>query len=86
MHLTCSTSTLSENLQLMLLASDEHQHSQMFQMVLVCKAWSSLPLLSTVKTLLELSQCSCLSQHVCLPVGFLIACLPVCSSVCLWLQ
>jgi len=40
MHLTRSTSTLSENLLLILLARDEQQ----FQVVLVCKAWSCLSL------------------------------------------
>ncbi len=29
----------------MLLPRDEHQHSQLFQVVLVCKAWSSLSLI-----------------------------------------
>ncbi len=29
----------------MLLTGDEHQHSQLFQVVLVCKAWSSLSLI-----------------------------------------
>ncbi len=29
----------------MLLASEEHQHSQMFQVLLACKAWSSLSLI-----------------------------------------
>ena len=40
MHLTRSTSTLSENLLLILLARDKQQ----FQVVLVCKAWSCLSL------------------------------------------
>ncbi len=29
----------------MLLTGDEHQHSQLIQVVLVCKAWSSLSLI-----------------------------------------